>query len=118
MSVRSKAAAISFERREKVATMTSVITLITMAYSAMVWPDSAWNLIGSFIIVTTFLFVWACTVLQVLQDPDDAGQGAVDRAGESEQRANDDERDHGENDAVLGHRLTFIVPKGGEAVLE
>jgi hypothetical protein len=74
-----------------------------------------------FIIVTTFLARLVRIYFQIyrlVQLRNDAAQCAVDCTREQEQRRNDDESDHGENDAVLGHRLALLIAKAGEPVLK
>src|ERR1041385_3354870 len=46
------------------------------------------------------------------QDADHVVQGVVDPTREKRERADDEERDHSEDHAVLGHRLTLLLRQG------
>jgi hypothetical protein len=49
-------------------------------------------------------------LFELFQSSGNTAKRVVDGAGEREQRAHDHERDHSENNAVLGHRLALLAP--------
>src|SRR6185312_10825610 len=58
-------------------------------------------------------------VLKRLEDVDHRHDVSLDAGGEQEESPDDEDRDDGENHAVLGHRLTLFPPaNGGEQLGE
>src|SRR5690348_5058448 len=91
--------------------MARVMTPSTTVYSAMVWPSSH----PTFVKIVDGNFpphvsgVRACCDRVGLQEADHALEGAVDAPGKKAERHHDAERDHGENHAVLSHRLALLL---------
>src|SRR5262245_21946916 len=58
-------------------------------------------------------------VVERLEDVDHRHDVSLDAGGEQKESPDDEDRDHGENHAVLGHRLTLFPPaNGGEQLGE
>src|SRR3990172_7883152 len=91
------------DSRPSATTTPRVITARTTPYSANVWPATK-----SFSIrFTSFRVNWSSRALgELARDPVD---GALDPAREQTERHDDAERDDGEDDAVLGHRLALLA---------
>src|SRR3990172_4828882 len=107
------------DSRPSATTTPRVITARTTPYSAIVCPSSlrsvssrsmtyVWPATKSFSIrFTSFRVNWSSRALgELARDPVD---GALDPAREQTERHDDAERDDGEDDAVLGHRLALLA---------
>src|SRR3972149_3739905 len=110
VATRSKALCIAPARSENAATMASVITLRTTAYSAIVCPLSRCDVIRCVDIFPSSRFRG-----ELRRDGfDHPLEGCPNAARQRGESRDDSERDDGENDAVLGHRLALLVAERGE----